>query len=70
MTGIAKDSFGEVGQETGFSTALSDFSKSLEKQVNATGANARKLGAATTDAAKTYRDTDEEFARELNKLLT
>ncbi|WP_010693237.1 transglycosylase SLT domain-containing protein [Saccharopolyspora spinosa] len=70
VTGIANDSFGAVGQETGFSAALGDFSKSLEKQVNATGANARKLGAATTDAAKAYRDTDEESARELKKLLT
>jgi lysozyme-like protein len=70
VTGIARDSFGKVGQETGFSDALGDFSKSLEKQVNATGANARKLGVSTTDAAKSYREIDEASAIEFKNLMS
>lgn len=70
VTGIAKDSFGKVGQETGFSDALGDFSKSLEKQVRATGSNARELGAATTDAAKAYQEIDEKSAEELKRIMS
>ena len=69
VRGIAKDSFGEVGRETGFSDALGDFSASLEKQVRATGAGARKLGAATADAARTYQEADDNAARELKSVL-
>ncbi|MER7016061.1 type VII secretion target [Saccharopolyspora sp. NPDC000359] len=69
VTGIAKDSFGKVGEETGFSDALGNFSKSLEKQVRTTGSNARKLAAGTTDAAKTYQEIDERSAAELKRLM-
>ncbi|GAA4868070.1 transglycosylase SLT domain-containing protein [Saccharopolyspora cebuensis] len=69
VRGIAADSFGKVGEETGFSAALGDFGKSLENQVKAVGSNARKLGAATSEAAKTYRETDESAAKELTSLL-
>ncbi|GAA4616257.1 transglycosylase SLT domain-containing protein [Saccharopolyspora hordei] len=69
VTGIAKDSFGKVGEETGFSDALGDFSKSLEKQVRTTGSNARKLAAGATDAAKDYEEIDQRSAAELKRLM-
>lgn len=62
VTSIAKDSFGQVGTETGFSAALGEFSRSLEKQVAATGRNARVLGSETAHAAQTYRADDRELA--------
>ncbi|MDA3645651.1 transglycosylase SLT domain-containing protein [Saccharopolyspora indica] len=69
VTGIAKDSFGKVGAETGFSDALGGFSKGLEKQVRTTGSNARKLGEGATDAAKTYQEIDERSAAELKRIM-
>ncbi|WP_033292609.1 transglycosylase SLT domain-containing protein [Amycolatopsis jejuensis] len=60
VTGIAKDSFGKVGEETGFADALGDFSRSLESQVRATGANARTLSASVFRARKTYAGADAE----------
>ncbi|GAA3533027.1 hypothetical protein GCM10022222_15500 [Amycolatopsis ultiminotia] len=65
--GIAKDSFGKVGEETGFSDALGDFSRSLENQVRATGANARTLGAAVFRARKDYAGMDQDAAATLSK---
>jgi hypothetical protein len=66
VTGIAADSFGQVGRETGFAGALGDFSKSLEKQVKTIGADARKLGDATEKAAKAYRGNEDDTIRELS----
>ncbi|ATY11158.1 lytic transglycosylase [Amycolatopsis sp. AA4] len=60
VTGIAKDSFGKVGQETGFSDALGDFSRSLESQVRATGAHARTLSASVFRARQAYAGADSD----------
>lgn len=65
VTGIAKDSFGQVGKETGFADALGDFSRSLEKQVQTTAGNARDLGELTAKAAKTYHAQEDDTAHEL-----
>jgi len=65
VTSIAHDSFGEVGKETGFSAALGDFSRSLEKQVNATGRNAQELGSDVSKAGLAYRSTDDDAVAEL-----
>lgn len=62
VTSIAPDSFGDVGKETGFSAALSDFGKSLEQQVSATGKNARALGSEVAAAAKAYQANEDEVA--------
>lgn len=59
VTGIAKDSFGKVGAETGFADALGDFSRSLEKQLSTTSANARTLGEQTRKAGSQYKDHDD-----------
>ncbi|MFD9893621.1 transglycosylase SLT domain-containing protein [Amycolatopsis sp. NPDC059027] len=69
VTSIAKDSFGHVGVETGFSGALGQFSKSLEKQVAATGRNAQVLGSETSHAAKSYRANDNELAADITGVL-
>ncbi|WP_409181693.1 transglycosylase SLT domain-containing protein [Amycolatopsis sp. VS8301801F10] len=60
VAGIAKDSFGKVGQETGFSDALGDFSRSLESQVRATGAHARTLSASVFRARQAYAGADAD----------
>lgn len=60
VTSIAHDSFGQVGKETGFSGALGDFSRALERQVVATGKNAQALGSDVTKAGNAYRATDED----------
>ncbi|WP_329060180.1 transglycosylase SLT domain-containing protein [Amycolatopsis sp. NBC_01480] len=62
VTGIAKDSFGQVGEETGFADALGDFSRSLEKQVGVTGAHARTLGASVFRARENYAGMDTDAA--------
>ncbi|HKS45697.1 MAG TPA: transglycosylase SLT domain-containing protein [Amycolatopsis sp.] len=64
VTGIAKDSFGQVGRETGFSDALGDFSRSLEKQVTAIGKNAQELGALTRKAGTTYQVREAETVQD------
>ncbi|TNC23607.1 transglycosylase SLT domain-containing protein [Amycolatopsis alkalitolerans] len=67
VTGIAKDSFGKVGEETGFADALGDFSRSLERQVAATGKTAQGLGSQISQAAKTYQGHEEDTGLELKK---
>ncbi|MBB5068709.1 hypothetical protein BJ969_001797 [Saccharopolyspora gloriosae] len=69
VTGLAPNSFGEVGEETGFAGALADLSKSLDKQVAAVGESARSLGQAAADAAKTYLDADDESIKALEGVL-
>ena len=65
VQGIAKDSFGKVGKETGFSDALSDFAGVLGKQIKTTGSNADKLAEATTKAAKAYRAQEDDAIVEI-----
>jgi hypothetical protein len=69
VTGIAKDSFGKVGAETGFADALGDFSRSLEKQVKTTADNARALGAITTKAASAYQGHEESASAGIKSVL-
>ncbi|GAA0517802.1 hypothetical protein GCM10011581_22050 [Saccharopolyspora subtropica] len=69
VRGIAEDTFGRVGKETGFTDALGDFSDSLKKQVTATGTNARNLGKAASEAARTYEEADQAAVRELKAAL-
>src|SRR5690606_36420169 len=52
VTGIAEDSFGKIGKETGFADALADFSRSLQKQVTAVGRNAGNLGGGGETGGK------------------
>ncbi|HET6503542.1 MAG TPA: transglycosylase SLT domain-containing protein [Amycolatopsis sp.] len=68
VTGIAADSFGEVGKETGFADALGDFSRALEKQVRAIGTQARNLGDATGKIAKAYQDNEDDVSKDLRAL--
>ncbi|GLY66467.1 transglycosylase SLT domain-containing protein [Amycolatopsis taiwanensis] len=65
VTSIAHDSFGQVGKETGFASALGDFSRALEKQVIATGKNAQALGSDVKKAGNAYRATDDDALVEI-----
>ncbi|WP_236790968.1 transglycosylase SLT domain-containing protein [Amycolatopsis sp. GM8] len=65
VTGIAKDSFGQVGAETGFADALGDFSRSLEAQVKTTATGARNLGELTTKAGHSYQAQDDTAMHEI-----
>lgn len=67
VRGVAEDSFGDVGRETGFTEALRSFSRSLTKQLTATGETAKNLGSAVREAAETYRKADEESVAELTR---
>ncbi|WP_328795999.1 type VII secretion target [Halosaccharopolyspora lacisalsi] len=69
VSGIAADTFGDIGGETGFTDALTSFGKSLEKQIKATGSQSGKLGDAVAKAAKTYQESDEQAADEFRKIL-
>ncbi|WP_158882641.1 transglycosylase SLT domain-containing protein [Amycolatopsis anabasis] len=67
--GIAADSFGKVGKETGFAKALGDFSTSLQRQVKGVGTNADRLGDQAAKAAKVFRDQEDDIARGIGKIF-
>ena len=64
---IADDSFGRIGKESGFATALDGFSAALHKQVRGISAGANALADRTAKAAKAYRDTEDDTARQLGR---
>jgi Lysozyme like domain len=66
---IADDSFGKIGKETGFASALDDFAVALRRQVHGVGGNADKLASATAKTARTYRRQDDEIAGNLDGTL-
>jgi hypothetical protein len=66
---IADDSFGKIGKETGFASALDGFAVSLRRQVTGVGGNADKLAGSTAKAARTYRRQDEQIADSLDGAL-
>lgn len=53
---IARDSFGKIGEESGFADALAGFGLALQRQVKGVGAHADGLASAAGKAAKSYRD--------------
>lgn len=69
VRGIAEDSFGKLGKETGFSAALNHFAGALQHQVKAIGANAEKMSGSVGKSARTYREHDDETADKLMNLL-
>lgn len=65
VSGIAEDSFGQVGVETGFADALRDFGRSLEKQVKTTATGARDLAELTRKAGHSYQARDDSAKHEV-----
>ncbi|MFJ9780019.1 transglycosylase SLT domain-containing protein [Amycolatopsis sp. NPDC101161] len=63
---IARDSFGKIGEETGFADALAGFGLALQRQVKGVGAHADGLASAAGKAAKSYRDHETATAAALN----
>ncbi|GHF94602.1 MULTISPECIES: transglycosylase SLT domain-containing protein [Amycolatopsis] len=63
---IARDSFGKIGEESGFADALAGFGLALQRQVKAVGAHADGLASAAGKAAKSYRDHETATVAALN----
>ena len=66
---LADDSFGKIGKETGFATALDQFGAALQRQVKGVGTNADTLAGSVSRTARHYRDQDDEIAQDLLGLL-
>ncbi|KOV85251.1 transglycosylase SLT domain-containing protein [Nocardia sp. NRRL S-836] len=59
---IADDSFGRIGRETGFASALEAFGGALHRQVDGVGRNADRLARSTGRLARAYRAQDDAIA--------
>lgn len=69
VRGLADDSFGRIGKESGFAAALDRFGESLQRQVKGIGSNADKLAKSVSGNARHYREQDSEIADDLMRLL-
>jgi len=69
VRGIADDSFGKIGKETGFADALDGFATALERQVKAVGKNATRLSATVRRTTGDYREHEQETTDQLLGLL-
>jgi hypothetical protein len=67
---IADDSFGKIGKETGFATALDHFADALQRQASGVAKNADTLSDTVAKTARSYQHDDQEIANELLHLLT
>jgi hypothetical protein len=63
---IGHESFGKIGEESGFADALAGFGLALQKQVKGVGTHADGLAAAAQKAAKSYRDHETATAAAVN----
>ncbi|MCR3750483.1 transglycosylase SLT domain-containing protein [Lentzea californiensis] len=64
---IAGDSFGRIGKETGFASALETFGAALHRQVNGAGRNADRLARSTGRMARAYRAQDDAIADDFKR---
>jgi len=64
---IADNSFGRIGKETGFASALETFGAALHRQVNGVGRNADRLARSTGRMARTYRAQDGAIADDFKR---
>lgn len=69
VRGLADDSFGRVGRETGFSEALEHFGAALQRQVRGVGDNAGTLAGSVSRTARHYQSQEQDIAEELMSLL-
>ncbi len=64
---IADDSFGRIGKETGFASALETFGAALHRQVDGVGRNADRLARSTGRLARAYRAQDDAIADDFKR---
>jgi hypothetical protein len=64
---IAGDSFGRIGEESGFASALKTFGAALHRQVDGAGRNADRLARSTERLARAYRAQDDAIADDLGR---
>jgi hypothetical protein len=66
---LAREGFGRIGDESGFSAALDDFGAALRHQVRSLGNRADALARAASRTAGDYRDQEQDATSELLDLL-
>lgn len=69
VRGLADDSFGKIGKETGFAAALDHFGAAMQRQVRGVGAKADKLAGSVSGTAREYRDEEHDIEQVLLGLL-
>jgi hypothetical protein len=69
VDGIADNSFGAVGKESGFTSALGEFATALRQQVGVLSTDADQLGRGTAQVAGNYENTDDSAARNIQSVL-
>lgn len=69
VRGLADDSFGKIGKETGFAAALDHFGAALQRQVRGVGTSADKLAGSVAGSARDYRGEDHDIEQVLLGLL-
>lgn len=69
VRGLADDSFGKIGKETGFAAALDHFGAALQRQVRGVGAKADTLAGSVSRTARDYRDEEQDIEQVLLGLL-
>lgn len=69
VRGLAEDSFGKIGKETGFGAALDHFGAALQRQVKGVGAKADRLATSVSRTARDYRDEEQDIEQVLLGLL-
>ena len=69
VRGLADDSFGRIGKETGFAAALDHFGAALQRQVKGVGAKADKIAHTVSRTARDYRDEERDIEQVLLGLL-
>lgn len=69
VRGLAEDSFGRIGKETGFAAALDHFGAALQRQVRGVGAKADKIAHTVSKTARDYRDEEQDIEQVLLGLL-
>lgn len=69
VRGLADDSFGGIGKETGFAAALDHFGAALQRQVRGVGTRADKIANTVSKTARDYRDEEQDIEQVLLGLL-
>ncbi|OLF17481.1 transglycosylase SLT domain-containing protein [Actinophytocola xanthii] len=69
MRGLAEDSFGRIGAETGFAAALDRFGHALSHQLRGVARSADTVAGSVTRTARHYREQESDIADELLGLL-
>ncbi|MFI7675636.1 transglycosylase SLT domain-containing protein [Actinophytocola sp. NPDC049390] len=69
VRGLADDSFGRIGKESGFAAALDHFGAALQRQVKGVGARADTIAHSVSRTARDYREEEQDIQQVLLGLL-